>query len=79
MLRAPGAQKKPRLRRLRAAVGPNVLLQVDGGINADTIGPCAEAGADLFVTGTALFSQDNYGRFIDEMTGLARSHKGVQV
>jgi ribulose-phosphate 3-epimerase len=68
-----------RLRRLRAAVGPNVLLQVDGGINADTIGPCAEAGADLFVTGTALFSQDNYGRFIDEMTGLARSHKGVQV
>ena len=68
-----------KLRRLRASVGPDVLLSVDGGVNADTVGPCAEAGADLFVTGSALFSQDDYGRFIDEMTGLARSAKEVRV
>jgi ribulose-phosphate 3-epimerase len=68
-----------KLRSLRAAVRPEVLLSVDGGISSDTVGPCAEAGADLFVTGSALFSQDNYGRFIDEMTGLARAAKEVRV
>jgi len=68
-----------KLRRLRAVVGPKVLLSVDGGVNTDTVGSCAEAGADLLVTGSALFSQDNYGRFIDEMTGLARAMKEVRV
>ena len=68
-----------KLRRLRATVGPGVLLSVDGGVNADTVEPCAAAGADLFVTGSALFSQPHYGRFIDEMTGLARSAKEVRV
>jgi len=68
-----------KLRRLRALLGPKALLSVDGGVNAETVGPCAEAGADLLVTGSALFSQDNYGRFIDEMTGLARAMKEVRV
>ena len=53
-----------------------MLLSVDGGVNLDTVGACAEAGADVFVTGSALFSKTDYGRFIDEMTGLARSVKG---
>ena len=53
-----------KLRRLRATVGAHVLLSVDGGVNLETVGPCAEAGADLFVTGSALFSQDYYGRSI---------------
>ena len=48
-------------------------------MNLDTAGPCAEAGADLLVTGSALFSQDDYGRFIEQMTGLARSGKEVRV
>lgn len=68
-----------KLRRLRDRLGPSGLLSVDGGVNADTIGDCAEAGADLLVTGSALFSQDNYGRFIDQMTGLARARKEVRV
>jgi ribulose-phosphate 3-epimerase len=68
-----------KLRRLRDLCGPNVLLSVDGGVNHQTIGPCAEAGADLFVTGSALFSQDDYGRFIAEMTRLARTYRNVQV
>ena len=54
-----------KLRRLRAIGGPRLLLSVDGGVNLDTVGACAEAGADLFVTGSALFSQDDYGRFIE--------------
>ncbi len=68
-----------KLCRLRAMAGPDVLLSVDGGISLETVGPCAAAGADLFVAGTALFSQDNYGRFVDEMTGLAKSFTDARV
>lgn len=68
-----------RLRRLRAIAQPELLLSVDGGINAQTIGPCAEAGADLLITGTALFSYDNYRQGIDEFTHLARSARHLQV
>jgi ribulose-phosphate 3-epimerase len=68
-----------KLRRLRATVGSQVLLSVDGGVNLETVGPCAEAGADLFVTGSALFSQNDYGRSIQAMTELAKSAKEVRV
>ena len=68
-----------KLRRLSELTSEEVLLSVDGGINHHTVGPCAAAGADLFITGTALFSQHNYGRFVDEMTSLAKSHKNARV
>jgi len=48
----------PKLARARAlveAVGLEVWLQVDGGVSTDTIGRCAEAGADMFVAGSAVF------------------------
>ena len=73
------AEALEKLRYLRAVGGSRLLLSVDGGVNLDTVGPCAAAGADLFVTGSALFSQHDYGRFIDKMTGLARSAKEVRV
>jgi ribulose-phosphate 3-epimerase len=44
-----------KLERLRALLGPGVALEVDGGIDAETAGPCAAAGATAFVAGTALF------------------------
>jgi ribulose-phosphate 3-epimerase len=68
-----------KLRRLRARARPELLLSVDGGVNSQTIGSCAEAGADLFVIGSALFSQNDYRRAIDEYTRLARVYKSVQV
>jgi ribulose-phosphate 3-epimerase len=68
-----------KLPRLREMVGPKVLLSVDGGIQHDTISMCARAGADLFVTGSALFSHHDYGGFIEEMTNLAISAKKVSV
>ena len=68
-----------KLRQLRDLAGPDVLLSVDGGIQHDTIGPCAQAGADLLVTGSALFSHDDYAMFIQEMTTLATSAKKVRV
>ena len=68
-----------KLRRLRAQAGAGMLLSVDGGVNLETIAACAAAGADLFVVGSSLFSQDDYGRYIAELTELARSEKDVRV
>jgi len=48
-----------KLRRLRELVGPEPILEVDGGIDAETAARCAEAGATLFVAGTAVFGAPN--------------------
>ncbi len=61
-----------KLRRLRELVGDRVLLEVDGGINHETIQSCAQAGADLFVVGSAIFSRDEYAPVLGELTALAR-------
>ncbi|MDG2469315.1 MAG: ribulose-phosphate 3-epimerase [Pirellulaceae bacterium] len=53
----------------------NYLLEVDGGINASTIGNCANAGVDLFVVGSALFNQKDYGSTLSHLAGLAEPHK----
>jgi ribulose-phosphate 3-epimerase len=47
----------PKLERLRAMLAPGTALEVDGGIDAGTAGPCARAGATLFVAGTAVFGE----------------------
>jgi ribulose-phosphate 3-epimerase len=44
-----------RLRRLRALLGPDTAIEVDGGIDERTIGRVARAGATVFVAGTAVF------------------------
>jgi ribulose-phosphate 3-epimerase len=44
-----------KLERLRALLGPGPAIEVDGGIDATTAGPCAAAGATVFVAGSALF------------------------
>ncbi len=52
----------PKIRRTRAlldARGGDLWLQVDGGISLETIGRCAEAGADTFVAGSAVFRADD--------------------
>ncbi|MCA0294080.1 MAG: ribulose-phosphate 3-epimerase [Actinobacteria bacterium] len=49
----------PKIRRTRAlldACGGDIWLQVDGGVSAQTIERCAEAGADTFVAGSAVYS-----------------------
>ena len=68
-----------KLRLLRQKAGPAVLLSVDGGINLQTIGPCAEAGAELFVTGTALFDYPDYRQRLGELTARAREPRNVRV
>jgi hypothetical protein len=52
----------PKLRRARAMVaahGREIWLQVDGGVSAATIERCAEAGADVFVAGSAVYGADD--------------------
>ena len=74
---APVALDK--LRRIRELAGSKVFLSVDGGVNGDSIAQCAEAGADLFVAGTGLFSHDDYTQRLAELTELARSSKDARV
>jgi ribulose-phosphate 3-epimerase len=51
-----------RLRTVREALPRDVFVQVDGGINAETIGPAHEAGADLLVAATAIFGREDLPR-----------------
>ena len=60
----------PKLREARAlidAAGLPVRLEVDGGVSAANIREIAEAGADTFVAGSAIFNQPDYQAVIDTM------------
>ena len=64
----------PKLRRARAMVsarGGQVWLQVDGGVSAATIERCAEAGADVFVAGSAVYGADDPAEAIRGLRALA--------
>ena len=66
-------RKIERLRRLIDASGRDIHLEVDGGIKADNIRRVADAGADTFVAGSAIFGQKDYRQVIDAMRAeLAR-------
>src|SRR5205085_10589717 len=51
-----------RIGRLRAALPERVFVQVDGGIDAETIGPAHAAGAALLVAGSAVFGHEDPAR-----------------
>ncbi|MCW3064857.1 MAG: ribulose-phosphate 3-epimerase [Solirubrobacterales bacterium] len=53
------AATNDKVRRLRALLGDAVALEVDGGIDTATAGPCAEAGATFFVAGSHIFGADD--------------------
>ncbi len=64
----------PKIRRARAAIagsGLDVWLQVDGGVSASTIERCAEAGADVFVAGSAVYGADDAAASIEQLRELA--------
>ncbi len=60
-------RKIERVRRLIEASGRDVRLEVDGGIKIDNIRRVADAGADTFVAGSAIFGQNDYRAVIDAM------------
>jgi ribulose-phosphate 3-epimerase len=64
----------PKIRRAREAIagsGLDVWLQVDGGVSASTIERCAEAGADVFVAGSAVYGAEDAAARITELRALA--------
>ena len=69
----PSALRKiEKLRKVIDASGRDIRLEVDGGIKADNIRAAADAGADTFVAGSAIFGQKDYAAAIAEMrTALA--------
>jgi len=60
-------RKTEAARRIIEASGRDIRLQVDGGIKVDNIRAVADAGADTFVAGSAIFGQPDYKAVIDAM------------
>ena len=52
-----------------------VVVQVDGGISADTIDQAAEAGADCFVAGSAVYSADDPAAAVAALRASAARHR----
>ncbi|MDQ3155649.1 MAG: ribulose-phosphate 3-epimerase [Actinomycetota bacterium] len=67
----------PKIRRARALLdktGGDIWLQVDGGVSLETIERCAEAGADVFVAGSAVFGADVPDDMVAELRTRAQQH-----
>jgi ribulose-phosphate 3-epimerase len=60
-------QVRTRLDRYEAQTGRHIRLEVDGGIKVDNIAQVAQAGADTFVAGSAIFGKENYAQVIEAM------------
>lgn len=65
------ASSVDKVRRARALLGAATPLQVDGGIDATTAGRCAEAGAGVFVAGSAVFGAPDPGQAYLELVAAA--------
>ena len=55
--------------------GEDILLEIDGGINVDTIGQATEHGAELLVAGSAVFKQEDYATAIENLMSQVKSLK----
>ncbi|RPF21602.1 ribulose-phosphate 3-epimerase [Myceligenerans xiligouense] len=67
----------PKIRRARRAIGESgldVWVQVDGGISRDTIDRAADAGANVFVAGSAVYGADDASAEIATLRDLASVH-----
>ncbi|MEV8375852.1 ribulose-phosphate 3-epimerase [Kribbella sp. NPDC056861] len=64
----------PKIRRTRDLIakhGLDLWIEIDGGISADTIEQCAEAGADVFVAGSAVYNADDPNAMVEKLRSLA--------
>lgn len=64
----------PKIRRARELVSTtnqNIWIQVDGGVSLETIERCAEAGADTFVAGSAVYGADDPNAMVNQLRELA--------
>lgn len=65
--------KVARARELIARHGGEIWLQVDGGVTEQTIGRCADAGADVFVAGTAVFGAQQPAAAVEHLRAAAEA------
>ncbi len=62
-----------KITRLRAIVGPDVVVEVDGGVDRTTAGLCIVAGANRLVAGSAIFGNDDPARAFNDILDAANS------
>ena len=62
-----------RVERLRALIGPEAVLEVDGGIAEETAAECAAAGATLFVAGSSVYGAKDPAQAVH---GIAEAIRG---
>jgi ribulose-phosphate 3-epimerase len=63
-----------KVKRTRKIIGDRpIWLQVDGGVSLETISEAAEAGADVFVAGSAVFNADDPAAMVASLRELATS------
>ncbi len=66
----------PKIRRTRALLdkhGLDLWIQIDGGVSAETIERCAEAGADVFVAGSAVYNATDPNQMVENLRTLAQN------
>ncbi|MEI2764674.1 MAG: ribulose-phosphate 3-epimerase [Dermatophilaceae bacterium] len=71
------ADQMPKVAAVRESVrryGGQVWIQVDGGVSAATIEQCAEAGADVFVAGSAVYAAADAAAEVDHLRALVARH-----
>ena len=70
------ADQLPKVKRAREiiqALGADIWLQVDGGVSASTIAACADAGADMFVAGSAVYNTADPAAAVTNLRALAQT------
>jgi ribulose-phosphate 3-epimerase len=63
----------PKVRRARELAGDRLIISMDGGVAAGTIGACSAAGTDLFVAGSSVFDEPDYAAAGKQLATLARN------
>jgi ribulose-phosphate 3-epimerase len=67
----------PKIRRTRELIdasGADIWLQIDGGVSTATIARAAEAGADTFVAGSAVYKAAEPDAMVQQLRGIAEQH-----
>ena len=65
------ADMMPKVRAIKSWA-PQMTVEVDGGINKETIRLCAESGADVAVAGTSVFRAPDAGKMMEELKAAAQ-------
>jgi len=69
----------PKIRRTKELLdkhGLDLWIEIDGGVSAETIERCAEAGADVFVAGSAVYAADDPNAMVEKLRDLAAKAAG---